>query len=449
MAGLRAERTKIIQTLFSSALLPKRWQGFLFLLKPETPIITLKETETETETVPAPHADRAVQNSTLSILFALSFCHLLNDSIQALIPAIYPLLKQSFSLSFTQIGLITLTFQMVGSVFQPVVGSYTDRHPKPYSLVIGMGITLVGLVALALAPSYYAVLVAAAMVGLGSAIFHPESSRMARLASGGNHGFAQSLFQVGGNAGSSLGPLLAAGIITRYGRRHILWFTFLAFAGMFILARVGSWYRQHLHERRASKTAEVHHHPVAPARVPFLLGILLCLMFSKFFYLASMTNYYTFYLIQKFGLSVPQSQIYLFVFLFAVAAGTIAGGPVGDRIGRKLVIWISILGMAPFALLLPHGNLFWTVVLSVINGIILASAFPAILVYATELLPGKVGTIAGLFFGFAFGMAGIASAVLGKLADATSIVYVVKVCSFLPLIGLLTAFLPDLKKQEV
>lgn len=403
----------------------------------------------QAETMPAPCAVPAAQTSALGILLALSLCHLLNDSIQALLPALYPLLKESFSLSFTQIGLITLTFQMVGSVFQPVIGFYTDRHPKPYSLVCGMGITLIGLIALALAPGYHAVLVAAGMVGLGSAIFHPESSRMARLASGGNHGFAQSLFQVGGNAGSSIGPLLAAGIITRYGRQHILWFTLLALAGMFILARVGSWYRQHLDERRARKTPEPHHHPVAPAQVPLLLGILLCLMFSKFFYLASMTNYYTFYLIQRFGLTVPQSEIYLFVFLFAVAAGTIAGGPVGDRIGRKPVIWISILGMAPFALLLPHANLRGTLVLSIINGLILASAFPAILVYATELLPGKVGTIAGLFFGFAFGMAGIASAVLGKLADATSIVYVVKVCSFLPLIGLLTAFLPNLHKEGV
>lgn len=415
----------------------------MFPLKTEISIMNSVKTA---ETTLAP-AVGSVRNPTLAILFALSFCHLLNDCIQALLPAIYPLLKESFSLSFTQIGMITLTFQMVGSVFQPVVGIYTDRHPKPYSLVIGMSITLVGLVALALAPSYYAVLVAAALVGLGSAIFHPESSRMARLASGGSHGFAQSLFQVGGNAGSSLGPLLAAGLITRYGRQHILWFTLLALAGMFILARVGSWYRQHLDERRAHKSVEFHHRPVAVAQVPFLLGILLCLMFSKFFYLASMTNYYTFYLIQRFGLTVTQSQTYLFVFLFAVAAGTIAGGPLGDRIGRKLVIWISILGMAPFALLLPHANLLGTAVLSIINGLILASAFPAILVYATELLPGKVGTIAGLFFGFAFGMAGIASAVLGKLADATSIVYVVKVCSFLPLIGLLTAFLPELKTR--
>ncbi len=417
----------------------------MFPVKTENPIMSPK---TETETPPAPAVSRPVQNSALGILFALSFCHLLNDSMQALIPAIYPMLKESFSLSFTQIGLITLTFQMVGSVFQPVIGFYTDRHPKPYSLVVGMGITLFGLVALALAPSYHAVLVAAAMVGMGSAIFHPESSRMARLASGGRHGFAQSLFQVGGNAGSSIGPLLAACIIARYGRQHILWFTLFALAGMIILARVGTWYQAHLTERRSKNMVEVHHHPVAPAQVPFLLGILLCLMFSKFFYLASMTNYYTFYLIQKFHLTVPQSQMYLFVFLFAVAVGTIAGGPVGDKIGRKLVIWISILGMAPFALLLPHANLFWTAVLSVINGLILASAFPAILVYATELLPGKVGTIAGLFFGFAFGLAGIASAVLGKLADATSIIFVVKICAFLPLIGLLTVFLPNLKKPE-
>jgi FSR family fosmidomycin resistance protein-like MFS transporter len=400
----------------------------------------------KTETTAAPRAAMAAGRSTLGVLFALSFCHLLNDSIQSLLPAIYPLLKISFALTFTQIGLITLTFQMVGSVFQPVIGFYTDRNPKPYSLVTGMAITLTGLVALALAPSYAAILGAAAMVGIGSAIFHPESSRMARLASGGRHGFAQSLFQVGGNAGTSLGPLLAATVVAYYGRRHILWFTLIPVAGMIITARVGAWYRRHLDERRAQPSA--HHHPVAAARVPLVLGILLCLMFSKFFYLASMSNYYTFYLIQKFGVSVPQSQMYLFVFQLAVAAGTIAGGPVGDRIGRKLVIWISILGMAPFALLLPHANLFWTAALSIICGMILASAFPAILVYATELLPGKVGTIAGLFFGFAFGMAGIASAVLGKLADATSILFVIKVCSFLPLIGLLTAFLPELKNYE-
>jgi FSR family fosmidomycin resistance protein-like MFS transporter len=386
-----------------------------------------------------------VRNSTLGILFALSACHLLNDSIQAVIPAIYPLLKTTFNLNFTQIGLITLTFQMVGSIFQPVVGFYTDRHPKPYSLVVGMGITLVGIVALALASSYIAVIVAAGMVGLGSAIFHPESSRMARLASGGRHGFAQSVFQLGGNAGTSLGPLLAAGVVVRYGQRNILWFTLIALAGMIILSGVGAWYKQHLNERRANGTKDVHHHPVPKDQVPFLLAILLCLMFSKFFYLASMTNYYTFYVMQKFGLTVPQSQIYLFIFLFAVAAGTIVGGPIGDKFGRKFVIWLSILGMAPFALLMPHANLTWTAGLSIINGLIMASAFPAILVYATELLPGKVGTISGLFFGMAFGLAGIASAVLGRLADATSVMFVMNICSFLPLIGLLTAFLPNLK----
>lgn len=402
---------------------------------------------TQIEAATAPRVTNTVGNSTLGILFALSACHLLNDSIQALIPAIYPMLKDSFKLNFTQIGFITLTFQMVGSIFQPIVGFYTDRNPKPYSLVVGMGITLVGLVALALAPNYSAVLAAAGMVGMGSAIFHPESSRMARLASGGRHGFAQSLFQVGGNAGTSLGPLLAAGVVVRYGQHYILWFTLIALTGMFILGRVGTWYKQHLHERKTNGVKEEHHHPVPTAQVPFLLTILLCLMFSKFFYLASMTNYYTFYLMQKFSLTVPQSQVYLFVFLFAVAAGTIAGGPIGDKLGRKFVIWLSILGMTPFALLLPHANLFWTAALSVINGLIMASAFPAILVYATELLPGKVGTIAGLFFGLAFGLAGVASAVLGKLADATSILFVIKACSFLPLIGLLTAFLPNLKNH--
>jgi FSR family fosmidomycin resistance protein-like MFS transporter len=302
-------------------------------LKTESPIINPK---VEGATAPAPVPAGAARNSAIGILFALSFCHLLNDSIQALLPAIYPLLKISFALTFTQIGLITLTFQMVGSIFQPVVGFYTDRNPKPYSLVVGMALTLSGLVALALAPSYPAILGAAAMVGLGSAIFHPESSRMARLASGGRHGFAQSLFQVGGNAGTSLGPLLAATVVAYYGRRHILWFTVIPVTGMIITARVGAWYRRHLNERRAQ--TEAHHHPVAANRVPRVLAVLMCLMFSKFFYLASMSNYYTFYLIQKFGVSVPQSQMYLFVFQLAVAAGTIAGGPLGDKIGRKLVI---------------------------------------------------------------------------------------------------------------
>src|SRR5438105_2149474 len=385
----------------------------------------------------------------LAILFALSFCHLLNDAIQALIPAIYPLLKVSFKLSFTQIGLITLTFQMVGSVLQPIVGLYTDKYPKPFSLVFGMGVTWCGLILLALAPSYAVVLVAAGLVGLGSAVFHPESSRVARLASGGRHGFAQSLFQVGGNAGTALGPLLAAGIIVPYGQRHILWFGALALTGMIMLSKVGGWYRERLAavvRRGAQSFGESA--TVTGTKVALSLSILLLLMFSNFIYLASMTNHYTFYLMHRFGVSVQQSQLYLFLFLGAGAIGTLAGGPIGDRIGRKQVIWLSILGIAPFALLLPHAGLLWTVLLSMVIGLIMASAFPAILVYATELLPGKVGLIAGLFFGFAFGMAGIASAVLGKLADATSILFVIKVCSFLPLIGLLTAFLPNLKNSE-
>jgi len=386
--------------------------------------------------------------SDVGILFALSFCHLLNDAIQALIPAIYPLLKESFALSFTQIGLITLAFQMVGSVLQPVIGFYTDKHPKPFSLVFGMGVTLCGMVLLALAPTYAVVLLAAGCVGLGSAIFHPESSRMARLASGGRHGFAQSLFQVGGNAGTALGPLLAAGLIVPRGQRHILWFSLLAMAGMYILTKVGRWYQGRLTAATHRGASAISHCAgVGRRKVVIALGVLLCLMFSKFIYLASMTSYYTFYLMQRFDVSVQQSQVYLFLFLAAGAAGTFVGGPLGDRIGRKQIIWLSILGMAPFSLLLPHVGLFWVAVLSVIIAFIMASAFPAILVFATELLPGNVGTIAGLFFGLAFGLAGIGSAVLGKLADATSIEFVMNACSYLPLIGLLTWFLPDLRQH--
>ena len=404
---------------------------------------------TKTETARAPALTVDPQNAALGILFALSLSHLLNDTIQALIPAVYPLLKDSFQLSFAQIGMITFCFQMIGSVFQPLVGIYTDRNPRPYSLVAGMAITMCGLILLALARSYEIILLAAAMVGLGSAVFHPESSRMARLASGGRHGFAQSLFQVGGNAGTALGPLLAAWIIVPRGQRYILVFTVLAMAGMFVLARVGNWYAARLTALRKNGKGVRHHATgLSKPTVVLSLAVLLVLIFSKFIYLASMTNYYTFYLIEKFGVSVQSSQFYLFIFLFAVAFGTIVGGPLGDKLGRKLVIWISILGMSPFALLLPHANLFWTAVLSAIIGFIMASAFPAILVYATELLPGNVGMVAGLFFGLAFGTAGIASALLGKLADATSIPYVMFLCGFLPLIGLLTALLPDLKQIE-
>ena len=402
----------------------------------------------QAEAMPSSPSNEA-HTSAVAILFALSFCHLLNDAIQALIPAIYPLLKDSFKLNFTQIGLITLTFQMVGSVLQPVVGLYTDKYPKPYSLVFGMGATWSGLVLLALAPTYPVVLLAAGLVGLGSAVFHPESSRMARLASGGRHGFAQSLFQVGGNAGTAIGPLLAAGIIVPYGQRHILWFSALALAGVIILSNVGRWYQDRLANAvRHAARSDGWHVTVSRGKAALSLGVLLLLMFSKFFYLASMASYYTFYLMHRFAVSVQHSQLYLFLFLGAGAVGTLAGGPVGDRIGRKQVIWLSILGMAPFALLLPHTNLFWTAVLSMFIGMIMSSAFPAIVVYATELLPGKVGLIAGLFFGLAFGLAGIGSAVLGKLADATSIEFVVFACSFLPLIGLLTWFLPDLRKAR-
>jgi FSR family fosmidomycin resistance protein-like MFS transporter len=387
--------------------------------------------------------------SALGILFALSFCHLLNDAIQALIPAIYPLLKESFKLDFTQIGFITLTFLTVGAVLQPVVGLHTDKYPKPYSLVFGMGVTWCGLILLALAPTYPVVLLAAALVGLGSAVFHPESSRMARLASGGRHGFAQSLFQVGGNAGTALGPLLAAGIIVPRGQRHILWFSVLAFTGLIILSKVGRWYQERLAAAiRQGPRPAGERETVSRSKVALPLCVLLLLMFSKFIYLASMTNYFTFYLMHRFGVSVQQAQVYLFLFLGAGALGTLAGGPVGDRIGRKQVIWLSILGIAPFALVLPHANLLWTTLLSMVIGAIMASAFPAILVYATELVPGKVGLIAGLFFGLAFGLAGIGAAVLGKLADATSIEFVVYACSFLPLIGLLTWFLPDLGKTN-
>ncbi|MGH8092640.1 MAG: MFS transporter [Chthoniobacterales bacterium] len=382
----------------------------------------------------------------LAILFAISFSHLLNDTIQSLIPAIYPLLKTSFHLSFVQVGLITLAFQMTASILQPFVGSYTDRKPKPYSLACGMGLTLGGLVLLANATHYAMVVGAAALVGMGSSVFHPESSRVAHLASGGRHGFAQSLFQVGGNTGSSLGPLLAALIVVPHGQGSVLWFALVALLGIGTLTGVGRWYRTHLQEAKARLAPSPQPARQLSRRVWFALCLLGVLIFSKYFYLACLTNYYTFYLIRKFHLSVQGSQFHLFLFLFAVALGTILGGPIGDRYGRKLVIWVSILGVAPFTIALPHANLFWTGILTVIIGIILASAFSAILVYAQELVPGKVGLISGLFFGLAFGMAGIGSAVLGELADRTSINYVFELCSFLPLIGLVTAFLPNVRK---
>jgi FSR family fosmidomycin resistance protein-like MFS transporter len=380
----------------------------------------------------------------MRVLAALSFAHLLNDTIQAVLPAMYPMLKEAYHLSFTQIGMITFGFQVTASVLQPLVGLYTDRRPLPYSLPWGMGLTLIGIILLAAANSYAWLLVASVLIGKGSAIFHPEASRLARLASGGRHGFAQSLFQVGGNLGSSLGPLAAALIVVPRGQAHVLWFSVLAGLAIVLLTRIGGWYQRHLGQQRtaASRSLPVPSNGLSRPQVLRAVIVLGVLIFSKYIYLASLTSYYTFYLISRFDVSVQHAQFYLFAFLFAVAAGTIIGGPVGDRFGRKVVIWISILGVAPFSLALPHVGLIPTAVLSVVIGLILASAFSAILVYAQELVPGKVGLIAGLFFGFAFGIAGIGSAALGKLADLTSIEYVFQVCSYLPLLGLLTVFLP-------
>lgn len=390
------------------------------------------------------------EGTVFPVLFAISFSHLLNDTMQSLIPAVYPLVKQSLHLSFTEVGLITLVFQLTASLLQPAVGFFSDRKPQPYSLALGMCSTLLGLSLLAFAPSYALVLCAVALVGMGSAVFHPEASRVAFMASGGRRGMAQSLFQVGGNAGSSLGPLLAAILIAPYGRGNIVWFSLAAFLGIAVLAKVGKWYNNNMHRMRskAKGDTETTREALSRKKVLFSLAILLVLIFSKYFYMASMTSYFTFYLIDKFHVSVQAAQFHLFAFLFAIAAGTFLGGPIGDRFGRKYVIWFSILGAAPFTLLLPHANLVWTTVLSVCIGVILSSAFSAILVYAQELVPGKVGLVAGLFFGFAFGLGGIGSAVLGKLADSTSIAYVYTVCSFLPLIGIVTVFLPNIEGKR-
>jgi FSR family fosmidomycin resistance protein-like MFS transporter len=396
----------------------------------------------------APAAPRPQAKTVYSILGAISFSHLMNDMIQSLILAIYPMLKANFSLSFGQIGLITLTYQITASLLQPLVGIYTDKHPKPYSLPVGMGFTLSGLLLMSVAPSFGVLLIAAALVGCGSSVFHPESSRVARMASGGKHGLAQSLFQVGGNAGSSLGPLLAALIVIPHGQRSIAWFSAAALVGILVLTYISRWYKHHPATKKA-RSGQIAHAALPRGKVAFAMSILVLLVFSKYFYLTSINSYFTFYLIDKFHLPVQAAQVHLFVFLAAVAAGTVIGGPVGDRIGRKYVIWVSILGVAPFTLLLPYANLFWTGVLTVIIGIVLASAFSAILVYAQELIPGKVGMVAGLFFGFAFGLGGIGAAVLGQLADATSIAYVYKVCSFLPLLGILTVFLPDVEGKSV
>ncbi|HKU14658.1 MAG TPA: MFS transporter [Steroidobacteraceae bacterium] len=393
--------------------------------------------------------DRA-DTTALTVLGALSFCHLLNDMMQSLLPAMYPILKSGLHLDFGQVGLVTFTYQVTASLFQPLVGLYADRRPLPYALAFGMGFTLIGLLLLSIASTFPVLLLGAAVIGLGSSVFHPESSRVARVASGGRHGFAQSVFQVGGNTGSAIGPLAAAFIVLPNGQGSVAWFALAALLGIVLLSRIGGWY-----SRQTVRLAAVHksaHHAVVQlprAKVAGALAILVVLIFSKYFYMVSLSSYYTFYLIERFHVSVWNAQVHLFVFLASVAAGTLLGGHVGDRIGRKYVIWFSILGVVPFTLLLPHANLFWTGVLSVPIGLILASAFSAILVYAQDLVPGKVGMISGLFFGLAFGMGGIGAAVLGHVADARGIQFVYSVCAYLPLLGAMAAFLPRIERAKV
>ena len=406
-----------------------------------TPIDAITAAPTQTA------ADAAAATA-FPILVTLSFCHLLNDMIQSLLPAIYPLLKSTFALDFGQIGLITLTFQVTASLLQPMIGMLTDRHPKPWSLAIGMTSTLLGLLLLSQATSFPILLVAAAMIGTGSAVFHPESSRIARLASGGRHGLAQSVFQVGGNIGSASGPLLAAFIIMPRGQASIAWFALAAMVAIVLLGRIGRWYRLQIPNLRRPAARMAGEAGYTRRQVMLAIGVLGMLIFSKYFYLASISSYYTFYLMHKFGVSVQSAQVHLFVFLAAVAAGTIIGGPVGDRIGRRYVIWTSILGVLPFTLLLPHANLLWTTVLTIVIGLVLASAFAAILVFAQELVPGRTGLISGLFFGFAFGMGGIGAAVLGQLADHVGIEAVYRLCAWLPAIGLLAWFLPRSQRAE-
>ena len=386
------------------------------------------------------------------MLAAVSLSHLLNDTLQSLLPSIYPVLKSTFDLSFAQVGMMTLALMLTASVLQPVVGLITDRKPAPLALAAGMTFTLIGLLLLSTAWTFPLLLLAAALVGVGSSVFHPESSRVARMASGGQHGLAQSVFQVGGNAGSAIGPLIAAFLIAPYGQRSLLWCALLALAGIVLTYRIGLWQRA-IHTGVAPARVALGHgrdaRTLPQRRVTMALTILAALIFSKYFYLASLSSYFTFYLITKFGLSVKAAQLHLFAFLAAAAAGTFLGGPIGDRIGRKPVIWVSILGVLPFSLLLPHANLFWTGVLAMIIGLILASAFSAIVVYAQELVPGRVGLISGVFFGFAFGMGGIGAAVLGQLADRIGIEGVYGLCAFLPAIGLLAAFLPNVERAPV
>jgi FSR family fosmidomycin resistance protein-like MFS transporter len=398
------------------------------------------------ESAPALPRVGAAGGIAIGILAAISFCHLLNDMMQSLLPALYPMLKGSYRLSFGQIGLLTFTFQITASLLQPLIGAFADKTPRPYSLAAGMGFTLAGLVLLGFADSYALLLCAAALIGTGSSVFHPESSRVARMASGGRHGLAQSVFQVGGNLGSAAGPLLAAFIVLPHGQSSVAWFSIVALFAMLVLVNVGHWYKSHGIPRLARATGAPR--PAPPGHVARGISVLLALVFSKYFYLASITSYYTFYLIDQFHVSVRSSQLHLFLFLASAAVGGMLGGPLGDRLGSKYIIWVSILGVLPFTLLLPYANLFWTSVLTIPIGLIIASAFPAIVVYAQDLLPGRTGMVAGLFFGFAFGMGSVGAAVLGRLADHVGIAFVYQICAFLPLIGLLAGFLPDVHKYR-
>lgn len=392
---------------------------------------------------------KKLQKTSYPILFAIAFSHLLNDLLQIIIPSIYPLLKESYSLSFTQIGFITFSYQLTASLLQPVVGFRTDKKPMPFSLMFGMGFTMIGLALLAFASSYAIILISVGLIGIGSSIFHPEASRVAYLASGGKRGLAQAIFQVGGNSGTAIGPLLVILIVIPYGQTYILWFLALGILGVLVLYQIAHWYQKRLVLQKANKLRIKDYPPrLRKKQVKGSIGVLLILIFSKYIYMTSISSYFTFYLIDKFKVSIPDSQFYLFLFFGSVALGTFLGGPLGDRFGRKYVIWFSILGSAPFALLLPYVGLFWTGALVVIIGLILSSAFSAILVFAQELLPGKVGMISGLFFGFAFGIAGLGSAFLGYLADQTSIEFVYKLCSFLPLIGIVAYFLPNVKSHS-
>ena len=393
-------------------------------------------------------AVRETRGAAFGIVAALSCSHLLNDTLQSVIPAVYPILKTTYNLDFGQIGLITLTAQLTASLLQPLVGLYTDRSPKHYAMPLGMLSTTAGLILLSMAPGFGAILLAVGLSGVGSAVFHPEASRIARLASGGQHGLAQSLFSVGGNAGTSLGPLLAAFIVLPRGQRSIAWFSLAALLAIILLTRVSIWYKARSQAARGKRATGRVHGAQGGRRVGFAMTILVVLLFSKYFYLASLTNYYTFFLMAKFHVSVENAQLHLFLFLAAAAVGTLAGGPIGDRIGRKYVIWGSILGVLPFTLLLPYANLFWTGVLSVVIGLVLASAFSAILVYAQDLVPGRVGTISGVFFGLAFGLGGLGAAVLGEVADRTSIDFIYRICAFLPAIGLLAGLLPTIRPAE-